>query len=134
MYSDTVIVTIFPCPLFENAVTLEWYVITGALRTAALVMTSPSMRCLVDSYSLYCARSAMLTRYIMGMYAQEPLDHIRRFHKTHMGVAWPLMQTVHPIMSMTPEKAYLAAALEFLPRDLTICIYEAMNVPHSNHS
>lgn len=127
MYSDTVIVTIFSCPIFENEVTLKCYVITSALRTAALVMTSPSMRCLVDTYSLYCARSAMLTQYIMEVYAQEPLNRIRRFHKKYMGVAWPLMQKVHPIMSMTAEKAYLAAALEFLPRDLTICIYEAMN-------
>jgi hypothetical protein len=36
------------------------------------------------------------------------------------------MQQTHPIMKMTVEKAYLAAALEFLPTDITGIIYEAM--------
>jgi hypothetical protein len=68
----------------------------------------------------------MMTQYIVGKYAQEPLERARRFHKKHNGVAWPLMQEIHPIMSMTVEKAYLVAALEFLPTDITRAIYEAM--------
>lgn len=68
----------------------------------------------------------MITQYVVSKYAQEPLEHVRRFHKKHTGVAWPLMQQMHPIMRMTVEKAYLAAALEFLPTDITRVIYEAM--------
>ena len=126
MYTDIVLVNIFPCVIFDGYVKLKCHVITGVLRTAALVMTSPSLRCIVDSHSRYCARSAMITQYVVEKYAQEPLERVRRFHKKHYGVAWPLMQQIHPIMRMTVEKAYLAAALEFLPPDLTRVIYEAM--------
>jgi hypothetical protein len=68
----------------------------------------------------------MITKFLIERYAQEPLDRMRRFHKKHMGVAWPLMHKAHPVITMTAEKAYLVAALEFLPADLTRFIYDSL--------
>lgn len=100
----------------DDYVSVELHVITSAVRMAALMMTARCMRKLVDSYSIFCAKQAMLFKYMVTMYWQRSLDAQRAFHKKHMGVAWPLMQRVHPITAMTAEDAYLMTATEFLPR------------------
>lgn len=92
---------------------VELHVITRATRTAALLMTS-SLRTLVDSYSIFCAKQAMLFRFTVGLYWQRRYDGHRAFYKKHMGVAWPLMTHVHPVMTMTAETAYLMTLLEFV--------------------
>jgi hypothetical protein len=108
-----VVVGVFYYDDRTDHMSVELHVITRATRTAALLMTS-SMRPLVDSYSIFCAKQAMFFRFTVGLYWQRRYVGHRAFHKKHMGVAWPLMTYVHPAMTMTAEKAYLMTLLEFV--------------------
>jgi len=110
----------------DGRVDLEIHVITSAVRSTALAMTSPCMKRLVDTYALYCARSGMLFRRAVRKYAQDPLDRVRAFQKKHNGVAWPLLREAHPAASLTAETAYLATVLEFMPEACTTAIYAAL--------
>lgn len=92
---------------------VELHVITRATRGAALLMTS-CMRPLVDSYSIFCAKQAMLFRFAVNLYWQRTYNGHRAFYKKHMGVAWPLMTHVHPVTTMSAEDAYLMTLLEFV--------------------
>ena len=98
----------------NDHMTVEFHVITSATRSAALLMTARCMRNLVDSYSIFCAKQAMLFKHAVKLYWQRALDAQRRFHQKHMGVAWPLMQQIHPVSTMTADDAYLMTAMEFV--------------------
>ena len=110
--------------VFDDAVHVSFHVITSAVRTAALAMTSLPMRRFVDSYGIYCARSAMVCKYAIQKHAQEPLDALRRTYRRQMNTVWPLTKRIHPIVDMSAEKVYLMTALEFLPIESTAWIYD----------
>jgi hypothetical protein len=113
MTYDDVIISMFYFDDKIEYMSVEFHVITRATRTAALLMTS-CIRALVDSYSIFCAKQAMLFRFVVKLYWQRRYDEHQAFYKKHMGVAWPLMTHVHPVMTMTAEDAYLMTLLEFV--------------------
>ena len=109
-----------------QTIKISLHVITSAVRTAALAMTSLPMRRFVDSYGIYCARNAMVCKYAIQTYAQEPLDALRRTYRREMNTVWPLTKRIHPIVDMSAEKVYLMTALEFLPIESTAWIYDLL--------
>ena len=120
MYEDMVLAVF---DVQNKTVGVELCVITGALRTTALAMTSPCMRRIVDTYALYCARSAMLFKRALQQHSQKSLDAYRQFQKQRMGLAWPLLQQSHPALSLSADDVYLSTAVEFLPAACTTWIY-----------
>mgnify|MGYP006269876145 CR=1 FL=1 len=123
VYGDAAVVVLFDR---DGRVWVDIHVITSALRNYALVMTSADMRRLVDSYSLFCVRCAMLTKRALRELSQAPLDALRRFHEKHNGLAWPPKTHVHPLMQLSAERAYLLAALEFVPTHLATWMLEIL--------
>ena len=109
--------------LGDGLVSIELHVITGALRTTALAMTSPCMRRIVDSYALYCARSAMAFKHALHRHAQTPLAKYRDFQRQTTGVAWPLLKQIHPALTVTADDVYLSTAVEFLPESCSTWIF-----------
>lgn len=125
LYPDHVIVV-----LDASCGRVQLHVITSLVRSASLAMTAAYMRPLIDSYALYCARSAMLLKWSMQKYVQNSLDAYRAFQKRHNGVAWPLMRSMHPLLEMTAKDVYVSTAVEFLPSHCATLLISLI----SNHS